>query len=194
MSEILAAVEALEVPHLIDLCQDAELTAAENNQKHPHPTIHLLAVLLQEDLNEAKFLWKRLPLSLQQNAETKAAWSLARALWKRDYSAFFEAAKQEWDKEAGHLVRELVRRRRETGIELMELSYSCIGLQRAGILLGLDQSGLEQLCQREGWRIHGEFIEIETIKRNRRRSVNDAVKRGELQLLTEQLMKLQTTR
>lgn len=193
MSKIVAAVEALDISLLTRLCEEAELTAAENNEVHPFPTFHILSALLDADLSEARFLWKRLPPQCKADAETRAAWALAQALWQRDSRGFFEAAEQQWSKEAGHLVKELVCQKREAAIRHVERGYSRISMERAGATLGLNHSGLVDLCQRQEWVIEDGFILINNVKHNRDADNYAAVQQSELQMLTEQLIKLQTT-
>lgn len=193
MSAIVAAVEALDSSRITELCEDAELTAAENDEVHPFPTFHILSSLLDADLSEARFVWKRLPPQCKSNAETRAAWALAQALWQRDNKKFFEAAEQQWSKEAGHLVKELVRRKREAAIMILERGYSCISMERASAMLGLNRTALIDLCQKEEWVIEDNFILISKIKHDRNTDNYTAVQKSELQMLTEQLIKLQTT-
>lgn len=189
---IAGVLEAQDVPKLIALCEEREFEAAAQEKPHPSPTLHLLALLLQSDLTEARFLWRRLPAECKDNPDTIAVWALAKALWQSDMPAFYDAAKHPSWGGADTLVSALVYATRRKGVQLIARAYTCVSLERVSTLLGLDRDGAAQLCHREGWTVDGEFVVVE-----RRKDVTDNVKitgdSRELRMLTEQLVRLQTS-
>ena len=48
--------------------------------------VHLAAYLMCESLDDARFLWKRVPAE-QRDAEFTALWAIGKAMWAKDYAA-----------------------------------------------------------------------------------------------------------
>ncbi|XP_076303952.1 COP9 signalosome subunit 8 isoform X2 [Tachypleus tridentatus] len=69
----------------------------------PHVYGQLLAIyLLQNDLPNAKFLWKRIPENVKQaNPEIGNVWAVGQKLWNRDFPGVYLCLEQEWPE---HLV------------------------------------------------------------------------------------------
>lgn len=194
METISAALDSMDVGTLTSICEEAELDFATQDKPHPYATFHLLGLLLQGDLTEARFLWKRLPSSCKENSETVAAWSLGRALWKSNHPSFYETASQfQWAADAKKLVAELVRRTRCATIKLVGRAYSCIKLNRLEGILGLERQGVNEICDREGWSIDDNFVTIAQVRERLDAGEGSEREFHELQMLTEQLVRLQTT-
>lgn len=96
MSEIeaqLAEVAAAgDVPALIALCENFELDlghrALSDEVSLAVYKVHLASYLLAEQLDNARFLWKRLPQA-QRNSDPEmcAIWNVGKAMWTKDHAS-----------------------------------------------------------------------------------------------------------
>lgn len=192
MSALSAALESLDIPTLTSLCEQSELSAATKDLPHPHATLHLLTLLLQDDLTEARFLWRRLSASAKSPPDTAAAWALGRALWTSNWNDFYGVAmKSAWG-DAARLVTALVDETRRKRISVIARSYSCIRAERMSYLLGMDATSVQSVCEKHGWKLVDNFVLISEQDQSKYRS-REKSQFEELQVLTEQLVRLQTT-
>merc|ERR1711935_89560 len=70
---------------LINECETREVARA---QDIAGARLHMTYCLLQNDLNRARFLWKRSG-PFQKDAELAALWEFGKALWRKDWAAAF---------------------------------------------------------------------------------------------------------
>ena len=189
MSALSAALASLDVPTLTNLCEDSELTAAASESPHPQPTLHLLSLLLQNDLSEARFLWRRLPASLKSQPLTAAAWSLGRAIWTRNWAVFYQIARSNDWHDAKPLVDALLEMTKKRTTDATARAFVNVKAERVGEWTGCDYEGVKGICKEQGWDMDGGFVKIE-------RKEQEGRERKEferLEVLTGQLVRLQTT-
>ncbi|XP_064466278.1 COP9 signalosome complex subunit 8-like isoform X2 [Ornithodoros turicata] len=77
--------------------EQQELEAADGVAS-PQVYGQLLAIyILQDDLPNAKFLWKRIPQSIKQTrSELGNIWKVGQGLWYKDFPAIYTGLAQEW--------------------------------------------------------------------------------------------------
>lgn len=119
----------------------------------------LLAIyLIQNDLCNAKFLWKRIPEDVKKGdsgSEISKIWNIGQSLWKKDHSATFEALKtSEWSEHTSELMAIVTESTRQRYINLVESTYSSICIGDFSKFVGLSESDAQQLAsQQVGWSI-----------------------------------------
>ncbi|TYZ68568.1 hypothetical protein PybrP1_006095 [[Pythium] brassicae (nom. inval.)] len=115
----------------------------------------LLVLLLAEDLNGARFLWKRIPATLKSESETLCkTWGIGKALWQRDFAAAYNAMDQPWPQELQALVELLRASTRESTAELLSAAYSTISTHDAAQALGFAQpNDLLEYCASLQWEV-----------------------------------------
>eukprot|EP01102_Stenamoeba_stenopodia_P009437 TRINITY_DN277_c0_g1_i2.p1 TRINITY_DN277_c0_g1~~TRINITY_DN277_c0_g1_i2.p1 ORF type:complete len:140 (-),score=34.14 TRINITY_DN277_c0_g1_i2:250-669(-) len=62
--------------------------------------VHLLTYLALNDLNNARFLWKRIPADIKKGdtpvaRELNAIWNIGKGMWAKNYSNVYKAAASE---------------------------------------------------------------------------------------------------
>lgn len=174
---------------LLSHLETLELNYACENKPHPYPAAHLLCLLLTNDLSEARFLWRRLPPTCKEDASTRTTWSLARALWTDSLDQFYSAANFAWPPHLSPLVQQLVEQTRNKSIKAIPIGYETISIQLVGKMVGLCAPQVEHLARQVGWQVEEDYIRVMP-QDNDRRAEGAAV---ELQTLTEQLIRLQTS-
>lgn len=88
----------------------------------------------------------------------------------------------DWEEELRPVVRILVERVREEGMQLVEKAYSVISIERVRALVGI-------ACDVGDWQVEDGYVQI--CERKDKSLQNGAS--GELQRLSEQLVRLQTS-
>lgn len=196
MSASLAdALSAQDFAQAAQICELAELDAAAASQPHPHPAEHLLVLLLQDNLPAARFLWRRLqgPARLT----TAPAWALAHAQWCGDRQALYTAAAStSWSPSLAPLAATLAARTRARAAALVSRAYVTVSRQRLVSMLGIDGEELDAFCIARGWRVDAAFVVVGGPDATSSSTPEERAVRAsfaELQTLTEQLVRLQTT-
>ncbi|GLE02208.1 hypothetical protein PINS_up011046 [Pythium insidiosum] len=163
-SRTLQRVQALK-----ELLEEIELVAAAvgpvvadaDAGVNPNPAVlteqfyasYLVIVLLAQNLNDARFLWKRIPSETKQLSDLlPSVWSIGKALWKRDFAASYAAMNRDWPEGVRELIALLRESTRESAAELLGVAYSTIPLKEAAVALGFDdESALVAYCKSLEW-------------------------------------------
>ncbi|PIN00010.1 hypothetical protein CDL12_27492 [Handroanthus impetiginosus] len=68
--------------------------------------IHLLGHIYINDINNARFLWKKIPLAVKENQpEVAAVWKIGQRLWMKDYGGVHEAIREfNWSPQSQAIV------------------------------------------------------------------------------------------
>ncbi|KAI9761925.1 MAG: oligosaccharyl transferase stt3 subunit [Chaenotheca gracillima] len=120
-------------------------------------TGYLFALLLIDDLNEARFLTHRLPRILaDQVPAIRDSIDVLHAVWSRDYVLIYSSLKKSsWPVELQPLVDRYLEHFRLSTFQLLSKAYTTLPPSLAAAYLGLEGSDsqiAEQLTAR-GWRI-----------------------------------------
>jgi hypothetical protein len=106
---------------------------------------------------ESKFLWKRIPQNMKSSSEELGAlWGVGQTLWNKDNRSFHTAVKSfQWSTAISPVVDKIVENVRETTLRLFGSVYTCIKIQDAGELLGMDEQEVVSLISSSfnGWRV-----------------------------------------
>ena len=74
-----------------------------------HYTEVLASYLLQNDLCNGKFLWKRVPLEMKTNEELAAVWRVGQKLWAKDMPGFYaEVQAFPWGPSVAPIMTQLI--------------------------------------------------------------------------------------
>ncbi|KAI9917678.1 hypothetical protein PsorP6_013137 [Peronosclerospora sorghi] len=103
------------IEQLKHLSQELELVASAATSS-PHAAVlsaefyasYLVLVLLCRDLNDARFLWKRIPLAMKEaSEELQHVWEIGKALWQRNLAAAYDAMDYDWSPSLQGLIEDL---------------------------------------------------------------------------------------
>nr|XP_037290070.1 COP9 signalosome complex subunit 8-like isoform X3 [Rhipicephalus microplus] len=131
---------------------------ANNGVASPQAYGQLLAIyLLQNDLPNAKFLWKRIPQEIKQShTELGNIWKVGQCLWFKDFPAIYDVLSQEWPDHVKPIMQELGERTRRRALILVAKAYSSISLDDASRFLGIPKLELadgKKVVSSLGWSI-----------------------------------------
>lgn len=147
------------------LCADLERQELEtpNGIASPSTYAQLLAIYLyQNDLCNAKFLWKRIPQNVMSSSpEIVAIWAIGQKLWKKDLPGTYEAlAAYSWTEPVSNIIRALEENVRERTLNLIGRSYSSIKIDKLISMIGLSREATLQVCQDRRWTLHDDGMTV----------------------------------
>ncbi|DAZ97158.1 TPA: hypothetical protein N0F65_004772 [Lagenidium giganteum] len=163
---------AQRVQALKECYEELELVAAavapptqpEDGMRNPNPAVltgefyasYLVVLLLSKNLNDARFLWKRIaPETKQASAPLKAVWEIGKALWTRNIARAYEMMDQPWPGELQQLIGHLRVSTRASMAELLSVAYSKLSFNDAAQALGFaQQQDLVAYCEDLKWQVH----------------------------------------
>jgi len=113
----------------------------------------LLAYLIENDLNNARFLWKRIPGDIKKSYPIiSAVWKIGQHMWQREYVDTYKTiASTQWDSVLQPLLDRLVDAFRERTAILLTRAYTSISASDASSFLGLDEQQTSEYAARLHW-------------------------------------------
>lgn len=138
-----------------DSLEEEELTAANGIAPIELYKKLLVIYLIENDLPNAKFLWKRIPQELKIDNELTVIWKMGQFLWKREFpNVYATIAEQDWSVEIKELVEKLQVYLRERLAKLIRDAYSVIKFEELSKLFGLpDETHVVSFATEQGWTI-----------------------------------------
>ncbi|XP_010595903.1 COP9 signalosome complex subunit 8 isoform X2 [Loxodonta africana] len=84
------AESAFSFKKLLDQCENQELEAPGGIATAPVYGQLLALYLLYNDMNNARYLWKRIPPAIKSaNSELGGIWSVGQRIWQRDFPGIY---------------------------------------------------------------------------------------------------------
>ena len=115
----------------------------------------LMLYLMEFDLINAKFLWKRVPVSLKSDDELTTIWKIGQCLWKREFTeAYNIISSYQWSdshKEPSQRLYSILQKRMT---ELVADAYSIIKFDALAKLVGMnDEMKMLEMVNSKQWDI-----------------------------------------
>ncbi|XP_075261281.1 COP9 signalosome complex subunit 8-like isoform X1 [Convolutriloba macropyga] len=127
----------------------------------PNAYSRLYAIyLIIGEMTAAKFLWKRIPVSVKSGDEMKQLWKIGCKLWTGDLKTVYELIQAfNWSPVIENYIRTLEQTVRQNSINLIQKAYGVIKLDVFCELTGCrsEQSAKELLSQL-GWDLNSKFV------------------------------------
>ncbi|XP_030758482.1 COP9 signalosome complex subunit 8-like [Sitophilus oryzae] len=134
----------------------------------PQVYSRLLAFYLyQNDLCNAKFLWKRIPSSIKSsNPEIGCIWTVGQHLWKSDFTATYTSLNAvSWSDTVSEIMKNVQDVVRSRAVDLISQAYSSITLDTVSAMTGLPPDVCAAACSERGWRVEHETKMIYPIRK-----------------------------
>ncbi|KAF7278056.1 COP9 signalosome subunit 8 [Rhynchophorus ferrugineus] len=146
------------VNNIDKLIEDLERQELEAPTGIASPQVYsqLLAIYLyQNDLCNAKFLWKRIPLTVKNtNPELGEIWKVGQHLWKSDFTATYASLNGfNWSETVSEIMRNVQDVVRQRAVDLISQAYSSITLDTVASMTGLSVDVCAAACLERGWRV-----------------------------------------
>ncbi|CEG40216.1 cop9 signalosome complex subunit 8 [Plasmopara halstedii] len=114
-----------------------------------------LVIAASTNLNDARFLWKRIPIEIKQSSEElRNIWEVGKALWQRNFAAAYAAMDYDWSPSLQGLVEALKISTRDDVAELLSQAYSTISISDVALALGFTRhENAIHYCSSLGWEV-----------------------------------------
>ena len=132
----------------LDLRHTEDLTASVGIYK-----VHLAAYLLRNDLDRARFLWKRLPAEVKADPELQAIWAVGKAMWQQKHAEVHaKAAAFAWSAPfVAPLVGTLQAQYLQTTFTQLGVAYATVTAETLSAKLGVPAAKVHELANAAGW-------------------------------------------
>ncbi|KAI4465029.1 cop9 signalosome complex subunit 8 [Holotrichia oblita] len=140
---------------------------AINGVALPQTYERLLAIYLyQNDLCNAKYLWKRIPPTVKANTtELGQIWAVAQHMWQRDFAAVYKALNTvKWSDTVAEIMMLVQDKVRSRAVDLISQAYSSITLDTIASMTGLTIEVAGGACMEKGWHIEADTHIVRPIR------------------------------
>jgi len=150
-------IDANNWEQLISACEQFEF---ECSNEAPSPAtlpfygVQLFAYLFVNDLNSARFLWKRIPTEIKAALpEFANIWRIGQSMWKREYNNIYAALSINWPPAYQVLATKLLDQFRQRTFALLSRAYTSIRVNDAAVILGLSPADAIKATTQKGWQL-----------------------------------------
>ncbi|XP_033102087.1 COP9 signalosome complex subunit 8-like [Anneissia japonica] len=142
----------MDVPVLVKQLEQQELESP-GGVATPEVYAKLMVLyLLQNDLNNARYLWKRIPESVRTaNPDLGQIWAVGQKLWQRDYGGVYTHLNHDWSESIKDEMTELTSVIKQRMFNLVCQAYSSIEADRFASMVGMPVEKAIQAVIAEGW-------------------------------------------
>ncbi|XP_071791744.1 COP9 signalosome complex subunit 8-like [Asterias amurensis] len=148
---------ALDAEKLLVQCESQELEAP-GGVATPEVYSKLLGLyLLTNDMNNAKFLWKRIPQPIKTaNPELGLVWAVGQCMWQRNFPATYASLNKEWSETAKPIMEAISANIRQRMYHLISSAYTTIEAEEFATYVGLQVEPAIAAATAEGWQYNAE--------------------------------------
>ncbi|NWX90478.1 CSN8 protein, partial [Nothoprocta ornata] len=147
------AESAFSFRRLLEQCETQELEAP-GGIATPLVYGQLLALyLLHNDMNNARYLWKRIPPAIKSaNAELGAVWSVGQRIWQRDFPGIYTTiSAHQWSETIQPIMEALRDATRRRAFGLVSQAYTSIVADDFAAFVGLPVEEAVKGVLEQGW-------------------------------------------
>lgn len=140
------------VARLLDSAELESRNPAVLEEGWPY-ALHLLGHIYNKNLEDARFVWKRIPINVKQNnQELQAVWRVLQYLWQRQYQGMWQALQAySWSPQLQPFMAALAEKTRAELLELISTAYSTVKPSKVAYICGLTEQEALTACQAAGW-------------------------------------------
>nr|KAF6449930.1 COP9 signalosome subunit 8 [Molossus molossus] len=133
------AENAFSFKKLLDQCENQELEAPGGIATPPVYGQLLALYLLHNDMNNARYLWKRIPPAIKSaNSELGGIWSVGQRIWQRDFPGIYTTiGAHQWSETVQPIMEALREATRRRAFALVSQAYTSIVADDFAAFVGL---------------------------------------------------------
>ncbi|XP_014019352.1 COP9 signalosome complex subunit 8 isoform X1 [Salmo salar] len=138
---------------LLEQCETQELEAP-GGIATPQVYAQLLVLyLLHNDMNNARYLWKRIPQAIKSaNPELTALWAVGQRIWQRDFPGIYSAiAAHQWSENILPVMEALRETTRRRAYGLVAQAYTSIMAEDFAAFVGYSVEEAVKGVVSQGW-------------------------------------------
>jgi len=151
-----AIINARDYQNLSPFFEQYELTLGGTTALPEWPyNLHILGFLINNDLDNARFLWKRIPKHISDaNPELQAFWRLTQAMWTRDSPTMYTCLhSNQWSVACSGAVAFLTETIRKRTMALLSKAYTTVSVADSANFLGLTEELTLKFVELAGWQL-----------------------------------------
>ncbi|XP_013381777.1 COP9 signalosome complex subunit 8 [Lingula anatina] len=113
----------------------------------------LTIYLVQNDLNNAKYLWKRIPAAVKSaNPELGNIWTIGQKMWQKDFAGIYEAINKDWSDNLKPTMATLLESTRRRVFNLVAQAYSSVSGDQFAQMMGMTVEEAVQAAVSQDWK------------------------------------------
>lgn len=154
MATVESSIESNDFSTAIVASEDLEMAMVDDAISSLAFARQLLLYITIDDLENARHLWRRIPVSVKtSNPELEACWAVGKCLWQgTNIPGAFTALQAGWSAPVAPIAAKAAVALRSRQLNLLSTSFTTISLSSAALSLGLDEASALELCTEEaGW-------------------------------------------
>ncbi|MXQ80385.1 hypothetical protein E5288_WYG006159 [Bos mutus] len=138
---------------LLDQCENQELEAPGGIATPPVYGQLLALYLLHNDMNNARYLWKRIPPAIKSaNSELGGIWSVGQRIWQRDFPGVYSTINaHQWSEAVQPIMEALRDATRRRAFALVSQAYTSIIADDFAAFVGLPVEEAVKGILEQGW-------------------------------------------
>lgn len=153
-ADMIQAIDLANAPILIESLERQEFEASVGVPSAEVYTKLLALYLLQHDLCNAKFLWKRTPQSIKlSHPEIGHVWEVGKHLWNGNYPSIYSNLRRTWSDDISYIMKALQDEVQKRAISLISKAYSSLPNSALSEFLGVSEEEALKIAQSEGWTV-----------------------------------------
>ncbi|XP_032253552.1 COP9 signalosome complex subunit 8-like [Phoca vitulina] len=146
------AESAFSFKKLLDQCENQELKAPGGIATPPVYGQLLALYLLHNDMNNARYLWKRIPPAIKSaNSEWGGIWSVGQRIWHRDFPGIYTTINAHQWSETVQPIMEALRDATRRAFALISPAYTSIIADDFEAFVGLPVEEAMKGILEQGW-------------------------------------------
>ena len=136
-------------------CEQVELQANDSSCQNPAVySIQIVSHLISNELNDARFCWKRVPSTLRQEGDIQSVSKLLESLWDKDYVGFHQnVASLQWSSTLQGPVQALVEEVKRKIEGTIAKAYTTISLGDLAPILGSSRDQVLHVIEKNQWKL-----------------------------------------
>uniref|UniRef100_F7B7G7 COP9 signalosome complex subunit 8 n=1 Tax=Equus caballus TaxID=9796 RepID=F7B7G7_HORSE len=144
---------AFSFKKLLDQCENQELEAPGGIATPPVYGQLLALYLLHNDMNNARYLWKRIPPAIKSaNSELGGIWSVGQRIWQRDFPGIYTTINaHQWSETVQPIMEALRDATRRRAFTLVSQAYTSIIADDFAAFVGLPVEEAVKGILEQGW-------------------------------------------
>ncbi|XP_048362207.1 COP9 signalosome complex subunit 8 [Sphaerodactylus townsendi] len=148
-----AGSSAIAHRKLLEQCETQELEAPGGIATPPVYAQLLALYLLHNDMNNARYLWKRIPAAIKSaNPELGAIWSVGQRIWQRDFPGIYTTiGAHQWSETIQPIMEALRDATRRRAFGLVSQAYTSISVDDFTAFVGLPVEEAVKGVLEQGW-------------------------------------------
>uniref|UniRef100_A0A5F8GW93 COP9 signalosome complex subunit 8 n=1 Tax=Monodelphis domestica TaxID=13616 RepID=A0A5F8GW93_MONDO len=150
---VMADNAAFSFKKLLDQCENQELEAPGGIATPPVYGQLLALYLLHNDMNNARYLWKRIPPAIKSaNSELGGIWSVGQRIWQRDFPGIYTTiSSHQWSETIQPIMEALRDATRRRAFALVSQAYTSIIADDFAAFVGLPVEEAVKGVLKQGW-------------------------------------------